>query len=444
MAEVLQSDPVPRFWTVCLKGEGGIDVDDPTYRTEGEFSPQSRLSEFSLEQVWHDEDRSRFLRVQCKQDGKRHIFREMRLALPERSVMPQLERYRELLLREARLLVSLAHDCIVPLRCAWLEQRTIENHLWSSQLGACARTPGMTGERERELPPIWFCVPWMEPVDTGEIDEENETGKSDSIGHVGEGSSWGGDGSTGWVGLAEPKEPVTREACPREHTCQRRGWVDGGCRTLHLLSYLEFPDFVPLSLWLEEELRLKPHRNEVDAKTATVPGDLEGWCTLIDMFLQVVRGVEHVHMKGLVHNNIRPASIWVSADRQCHVGGMSQVTCAGHSRPVTAAAAVTAYPSPEQRNGQGVDSHSDMFSLGILLVELRCHYLAHRGSCEKETVGEKLMQVVRDTTLEHLRALFLIVDGEAEHVVDLVASMLAKNSFERPDCFEVLAELGGP
>lgn len=50
----------------------------------------------------------------------------LRLDVPECRAAPQLGRLRELMLREARLLDSLHHECIMPLECGWLEQRTGE------------------------------------------------------------------------------------------------------------------------------------------------------------------------------------------------------------------------------------------------------------------------------------------------------------------------------
>lgn len=46
--------------------------------------------------------------------------------MPRSLATPQLGRLRELMLREARLLDSLHHECMVPLECGWLEQRTGE------------------------------------------------------------------------------------------------------------------------------------------------------------------------------------------------------------------------------------------------------------------------------------------------------------------------------
>ena len=52
-----------------------------------------------------------------------------RFVVPERLAVPQLGRLRELLLREARLLDTLSHSCVVPLESGWLEQRTgFEDH----------------------------------------------------------------------------------------------------------------------------------------------------------------------------------------------------------------------------------------------------------------------------------------------------------------------------
>lgn len=369
--------------------------------------------------------------------------------MPERLAIPQLGRLRELMLREARLLDSLSHECVVPLERGWLEQRagaqptdeflyethpkltagaltknldrppaatpesaTAENlpngtcpYRESSRFhgyctrhprlsspaavrcGSCAAARGAGGERESADPSCFLdggalrgqnndndaaafllrsCVPMtVADVDDDEDSEEEGGGLSGNGSAVSERGvkrfgdleqdRWGGDDTTDWRGIAEPKltaaggtevglevsgvamppsaQPLDEERCDPA--------VDQGCafrndrredagddsrasrqqkRTLRLASYLLLPDWLPLRLWFETEFR---------PRTAAAPGAREGptvavsaaedwvtvWRHLVRMFLQVVRGVDHLHTQGVVHNNIHPGSVWVSGER---------------------------------------------------------------------------------------------------------------------------------
>lgn len=50
---------------------------------------------------------------------------------------------------------------------------------------------------------------------------------------------------------------------------------------------------------------------------------------------QVVRGVEHLHTQGLIHNNISPCSIWVSSNENRSVSHLRRVRLLGsHARHI--------------------------------------------------------------------------------------------------------------
>ncbi|CAM9786504.1 unnamed protein product [Laminaria digitata] len=295
---------------------------------------------------------------------------------------------------------------------------------------------------------------------------------------------WGGDDSTGWRGTAEPKstavggatvgveaygaatppsappsaQPLDEERCDpvAGQGCALRagGQEDAGggnmaarqkMRTLRLASYLLLPDCLPLRLWFETEFR---------PRTAAAPGAREGpmvavsaaddwvivWRQLVLMFLQVVRGVDHLHTQGVVHNNIHPGSVWVAADGTCRVGGVGQATPPGCRRPPPPAESMRQhFCSPEHRRGSKVDSHSDVYSLGVLMLEFWCSYLLSRGFGSLGSVEDGgAVDLVRSdeagTALQPIAASGLLN-------VALVRQMLADDSLDRPDCFEILDEL---
>lgn len=74
----------------------------------------------------------------------------VRFVLPESLAVPRLGRLRELLLREARLLDTLSHGCVVPLESGWLEQRTgVEDPGVGACTGVCCSYSSVGRTRKR-------------------------------------------------------------------------------------------------------------------------------------------------------------------------------------------------------------------------------------------------------------------------------------------------------
>ncbi|CAM9122331.1 unnamed protein product [Choristocarpus tenellus] len=450
MGEDLPSQPLNNFWSVVLSREGNIVSDEPRQNCRGtnggltagsgnlwedELHLSSRAAcDFTpLEVLDCSEPRCRYLRVEHIQDGTRHILRELRLVMPESSAVPQIDRLRELMLREARLLSSVPHYCILPLRCAWLEQRTVETNAEQSAL--------FLPKEEYADVALDHCVPWTVSGEDNTWEEQTSDDDLSELSPKKRQVQWGGDGSTDWVGEAEPKHTLKECRAAAGGSGSRPNLMDEGRRDVHLLSYLQLPDFVPLNLWLKEEFG-NDSCGVKQVPVGTTEASAQMWWGLVDMFLQIVRGVEHLHINGMVHNNVNPNSVWVSLERECHLGGMSQVTCPGHLRTPIMVTNRVPYHSPEHQHGQGVDSHSDVFSLGILLTEMWCCYLLRRGHWGGTSIHDFLLEVAKARSAEALKAI-LVVDVEGVKLdVELVGRMLSTYSFERPDCFEILDELG--
>src|SRR5262249_20962023 len=103
----------------------------------------------------------------------------------------------------------------------------------------------------------------------------------------------------------------------------------------------------------------------------------------LELFLSVCAAVQHAHQKGVIHRDLKPSNVLVA--RHDTAAAAPKVIDFGIARAlheklteqtlVTGLAQVVGTPlymSPEQaeRDAMGVDTRSDVYSLGVLLYEL--------------------------------------------------------------------------
>jgi eukaryotic-like serine/threonine-protein kinase len=93
------------------------------------------------------------------------------------------------------------------------------------------------------------------------------------------------------------------------------------------------------------------------------------------LFLQVVDAVRFAHEQHVVHRDLKPTNILVSADGQVHLVdfGIAKLLDDeedGRTAQFGDGALTPNYASPEQLAGQAVGPQSDVYSLGVLLYEL--------------------------------------------------------------------------
>jgi WD40 repeat protein/serine/threonine protein kinase len=103
--------------------------------------------------------------------------------------------------------------------------------------------------------------------------------------------------------------------------------------------------------------------------------------TILDVGIQFAWGLHHAHEQGLVHRDVKPANVMLSADGVAKVTDFglararsapieAKAAMAGHTMTVEGGAGGTpAYLSPEQARGESLNRRSDLWSFGLALLE---------------------------------------------------------------------------
>jgi serine/threonine protein kinase len=156
----------------------------------------------------------------------------------------------------------------------------------------------------------------------------------------------------------------------------------------------------------------------------------------IELEIQILRGLEHAHGKGVVHRDLKPENVFVTRD---HEGneilklvdfGIAKIVDEDETgqdgKPLTRMGLVFGTPhymSPEQATGMPVDQRTDIYSAGVLLYQM----LAGRLPFEHDDpVSLIRMQVTLDPPP--------LPDTLSPRLTRVVSMMMAKSRDQRyPD-----------
>lgn len=86
--------------------------------------------------------------------------------------------------------------------------------------------------------------------------------------------------------------------------------------------------------------------------------------------IQVARGIEVAHSKGIIHRDIKPQNIIISTEGKVKVTDFGIAKAASSNTVSADVMGSVHYASPEQSRNGFVDGRSDLYSLGIVMYEM--------------------------------------------------------------------------
>lgn len=90
---------------------------------------------------------------------------------------------------------------------------------------------------------------------------------------------------------------------------------------------------------------------------------------ILDLAIQMARGLNYIHQKGLVHRDVKPGNVMLTRQGSARITdfGLARLFESGSS---SRGGFTLAYASPEQEAGQPVTAKTDVWSLAVTLLEM--------------------------------------------------------------------------
>ncbi len=122
------------------------------------------------------------------------------------------------------------------------------------------------------------------------------------------------------------------------------------------------------------------------------------WNDAVHFTVQILKGLQHAHDKGIVHRDVKPQNIIVLPDGTIKVTdfGIARFARSDQRTITDKAIGSVHYISPEQARGEKTDEKADVYSVGVMLYEMLTGKLPFQAD---SAVSVAIMQLQRDPQL---------------------------------------------
>ena len=155
-----------------------------------------------------------------------------------------------------------------------------------------------------------------------------------------------------------------------------RAFVERFRREAQAAANLSHPNIVPVYDWGEDNGAYFIVMEFIDGRALSAVLRESGSLPAHDVAsigANVAAALSFAHRHGVVHRDVKPGNVLIMADGGVKVTDFGIARAMNTEESLTQTGAVmgtAAYFSPEQAEGQGVDSRSDIYSLGVVLYEM--------------------------------------------------------------------------
>ncbi|KAK7115319.1 eukaryotic translation initiation factor 2-alpha kinase 1-like isoform X2 [Littorina saxatilis] len=312
----------------------------------------------------------------------------------------------KILLREVRTLSSLSHSNIVRYHSSWIEGNQQEGHQQESD-DEFASTSSVAGDEFASTSSVVFDSSRQ----TADQEKQEIARDFEDL-----------SGSENVSGKKRPKESEADTTEQGESSSQ---------------ATLSEPEGSSAILYIQMELCTSTLREWIDKRNATRAPSVPHQVTIKEMMCQILKGVKFIHEEGLIHRDLKPENIFLQGD---HVkigdfglakwgsGGENETpNISGSSDTKAYCAGTKPYAAPERVLLQDYDEKSDIFSLGVMFVEM-CYRIL--------TTTEK-MEIARELQNGHLPK--ALKDKAWKRETRAIRRMCRKDATRRPTADDLLS-----
>ncbi len=161
---------------------------------------------------------------------------------------------------------------------------------------------------------------------------------------------------------------------------------------------------------LEEELRRGRHFD---------------WREVTRIGVEMCRALRHAHDRGVIHRDIKPGNVLMSADGRVKLSDFGIARLFGYSHLTSAGNVLgtAEYMAPEQADGRPVDARADLYSLGALMYALLARRPVFRG--------KSLVEVLHKQRFEQPEPLRKHASDAPEELERILGQLLEKDPARR-------------